>query len=325
VEEHLVPLGELYGTLCYNSSMKSRSLKTIIVLTPIILLLVGFHPAKGDIILTNEGFDFHAAQGPYIRDLTNKTYDSGFLSLYVNFHAAIFGNVWFSMNYSLDGKENETINLVDHYFGFFKQTGGHPDKNYLDGFIELPVLANGSHCITVYLECKWETGDSVGSHIHRGFDSQRVYFSVLSPIVLFMHQSYNTTEIPLDFSINDTASPIIYSLDSQANVTISGNTTITGLTEGTHSINIVTPDAEWHWVNFDTATFNVTLPSPNPKPSLTSPTLLLLTVLLSIVAAISIMIFLRKRGVKQPIIFFYKRYTERIVYCRLKHSSRHRV
>jgi len=47
---------------------------------------------------------------------------------------------------------------------------------------------------------------------------------------------YATNSIPLTFTISRTASWIGYSLDEQANVTISGNTTLTDLQDGWHDV-----------------------------------------------------------------------------------------
>ena len=278
--------------------MKSE-LPIILLSTSVILFLVSISTTKGNIILRDaQGTEFQTASGPYISFPANKTYDSGLLTLSVNFHAIIGGGVSHLMSYSLDGKKNETVPLIDHYFGFFKERGGQPEKNYWDGLVELPVLSNGTHFITVYLEgnyCNYYRNHS--AYYETAFDSQTVYFTVLSPVALLMeNQPYNSTEIPLNFYVNAVPPQILYSLDSQTNVTISGNTTLTGLTEGLHSINIYTPDEEGRWVNFDTATFIVTKTVPTPT---SSPTPLLLIGLLSIATlAISVLLFFKRRKAK---------------------------
>jgi hypothetical protein len=303
VAERSVPLGELYDASLFfffcSLAMSSRMFETIFAYASILLLLVSLHFAKGDIVFQDEGFDFHVATGPYIKSPDNSAYTSGLLGLYVSFHAAIFGNVGFSMNYSLDDKENVTLTLVQHYFGFFKQTGGHPEQNYLDGFVELPILCNGSHSITVYLKCDWETGDAAGSHMHTSYDSQSIHFTVLSPIALLMQNNYNSTEIPLVFYVNGTYSQVVYDLDNQHSVTIAGNSTLTGLNEGTHSINIYSLDDKEHLAGFDTATFRVIKVTNSPSSILPTPNCLLLVLLTSIVIlAVSLLWFFGIRRVR---------------------------
>jgi hypothetical protein len=55
--------------------------------------------------------------------------------------------------------------------------------------------------------------------------------------------TYDTNDIPLTFTVNEPASLISYSLDGQAEVAISGNTTLSGLDVGTHNITIYAKDS----------------------------------------------------------------------------------
>ena len=273
--------------------MKIELAKLIPILTLIFLLLFGVNPASCNIIFIHDGHELTAAIAPYIMSPSSQTYTSGWLTLYVNFKGWIFGNVWFSMNYSLDGNDNQTVPLKDHYFGFFPQTGGHPEKNYWDASAELPVLSNGSHWLTVYLECRWDTYDSSGTHTHEGFDSQTVYFSIRSPIMLLLeNQTYKTDAIPLNFYANEQVSQIAYSIDNQSNVTTSGNSTLSGLAEGVHSINVYAADAQGHWVYFDAAKFAIVKPATSTT---FSPMLLLfISLIIVVIALMFILVFFRR-------------------------------
>jgi hypothetical protein len=160
-------------------------------LCPVIaLVLLSFSSIMGyagcNIVFTENGHNWVVATFPYILSPANQTYNLGLRNLTVSFKGFIWGNMYFSMNYSLDGKGNQTIPLEPHYFGSFLQ--GDPDKNYWDGSTELPNLGNGSHCLAVYLEVVWETFDSSGSHNQTMIDSQTVNFAVSSPIESLMPQ-----------------------------------------------------------------------------------------------------------------------------------------
>jgi len=61
---------------------------------------------------------------------------------------------------------------------------------------------------------------------------------ILSPC----NMTYATSSVPLTFTINKVASWIGYSLDGQANVTISGNSTLTALQDGTHYVVVYAND-----------------------------------------------------------------------------------
>jgi len=78
---------------------------------------------------------------------------------------------------------------------------------------------------------------------------------------------YSSTDVPLQFIINEAASQISYSLDNHANVTINGNTTLTGLVEGSHSLTIYANDAAGNMGTSQTIYFTVTQSQSEPFPT----------------------------------------------------------
>jgi hypothetical protein len=56
--------------------------------------------------------------------------------------------------------------------------------------------------------------------------------------------TYLTGNVPLNFTINGNTTQITYSLDEQANVTIPGNTTLTGLSVGAHNVTVYAWDID---------------------------------------------------------------------------------
>jgi hypothetical protein len=58
----------------------------------------------------------------------------------------------------------------------------------------------------------------------------------VSVVSLENNRTYSAADIPLFFMVNEPLSKISYSLDGLANVTVSGNTTLTGLSSGQHSL-----------------------------------------------------------------------------------------
>jgi hypothetical protein len=174
---------------------KTRVSPTVALVLLLFSSIVGC--ASCNIVFRGNWPDLVATTSSYIISPANQTYNSGLLNLTVSFKGLIWGNIYFSMNYSLDGKDNQTIPLTSHYFGSFLQ--GDPDQNYWDGSEEPPVLLSGSHCLTVYLEAIWETYDSSGSHNQTRIDSQTVHFAVASLIQLQTPQhptNYSSTSQP---------------------------------------------------------------------------------------------------------------------------------
>jgi hypothetical protein len=119
------------------------------------------------------------------------------------------------ISYSLDGKANVTIS---------------------ENSVILPVLPDGSHNIVVYASDL--AGNTGASRIIRfTVDTQPPNISLLSP----QNRIYNTTDISLTLTANERIRWFGYSVDGQANVTISGNHTL-GLDDGMHNIVVYARD-----------------------------------------------------------------------------------
>ena len=153
----------------------------------------------------------HRAIKPVVSVLSpeNKTYNVS--SVPLTFTVSEPGS-W--IGYSLDEQANVTIT----------------------GNTTLTGLSDGIHSLTVYAS---DLFGNIGS-------SSKVYFTIDTPprisILSPENKTYDTTDIPLNFTVNETASWIAYSLDSQANVTIAGNTTLSELSYGSHSLIVYAKD-----------------------------------------------------------------------------------
>lgn len=79
---------------------------------------------------------------------------------------------------------------------------------------------------------------------------------VLSPQNL-AYATCATSVVPLTFTINETICWIGYSLDGQANITVSGNTTLTRLTDGDHYITVYANDTYSYVSSSDTIHFTI--------------------------------------------------------------------
>lgn len=213
---------------------------------------------KADLV-SSDGYTI--AYQPYIVFPSNYAiYDSRVLTLNVSFHGMIFAETKYYLTYSLDGKEPEVLPLVMYYYGSWIINPENWERNHIDGSVILPELSEGSHKITIWLECD-------GS-----YDNQTVYFTIklidktppLISEISVKNKTYNSTDIPLVFNINETTSHICYSLDNHANVTINGNTTLTGLTEGSHNLIIFANDTAGNMGSSQTINFTV---NPEIQPT----------------------------------------------------------
>jgi N-acetylneuraminic acid mutarotase len=76
------------------------------------------------------------------------------------------------------------------------------------------------------------------------------------------NQTYNGSSVPLVFTVNKPVNWTGYSLDGQENVTLTGNTTISGLTNGLHNVTVYAKDAFENMGTSETISFSVEVPFP---------------------------------------------------------------
>jgi hypothetical protein len=130
----------------------------------------------------------------------------------------------------------------------------------------LTKLSEGPHTITVWVAewmdyISYDIGlGSVYSNVTFIIDSIPPNISILSP----EPKAYNTSDVPLDFTVNETASQITYSLDGQENITATGNMTLTRLSNGAHNVTVYAADEAGNMGASETATFTVAVPEPFP-------------------------------------------------------------
>jgi hypothetical protein len=153
---------------------------------------------------------------------------------------------------------------------------GFPDSSYS---IDLSDVWGGNLSITVYavgvglIEKGSEVVDSFHSYTYYDRFEMTGYstvsfvkdlvppkISVLSP----QNTTYTAPDVKLDFTVNEGVSQILYSLDNEGNQTITGNTTLTGLLNGEHSVTLYVADLAGNAASPKTLFFNVNSPEPFP-------------------------------------------------------------
>jgi hypothetical protein len=91
--------------------------------------------------------------------------------------------------------------------------------------------------------------------------------SVVPPVITHIspqNQTYTSSKIPIVFNINEDQSWSGYSLDNLANVTINENTTITEISNGSHSLVIYANDTFGSMGKSDIVFFEAKTESFNP-------------------------------------------------------------
>ena len=106
-------------------------------------------------------------------------------------------------------------------------------------------------------------------------------------ILSLKNETYAKPEFHLNFTINEPVSWIGYSLDGQENVTITGNTTLSGLSNGLHSIIIYANDTVGNVGGSEPVTFFIKEPFPT--------TLVIVSIITVVVISIVLLFDFKKR------------------------------
>jgi hypothetical protein len=107
-------------------------------------------------------------------------------------------------------------------------------------------LSEGLHTLRVQVTAIFRRGTSVrwtppglSELVAFTVNTTAPQVSILSPAQL---KTYNTTTLPLEFTVSEPAASLSYGLDGGAYVPIAGNTSLSGLSEGKHTIIVQAED-----------------------------------------------------------------------------------
>jgi len=90
-------------------------------------------------------------------------------------------------------------------------------------------------------------------------------------VLTMENKTYDTSDVPLSFTVNEPVSQTSYSLDGQDNVTFAGNTILTGLSEEEHNVTVYATDNAGNIGASETITFTVAKPEPLPTTRVIAP------------------------------------------------------
>ena len=199
----------------------------------------------------------------------NATYNGNIITVncYVGYNWEIC-----SVFYSLDGQGMSSVTNQAVISREEANGGKSPSvtRTTLKCSVALSNLAEGWHEITFYLVAKgkfnlifesYERGDIIESASTAfKIDNTPPEVSVLSPV----NKTYDSPEVPMNFTVNEVVMLIKYSLDKGENVTITGNTNLTGLRNGEHNVRVYATDEAGNTGVSETIFFTIELPKPSP-------------------------------------------------------------
>ena len=251
-----------------SSAQKNRILTTILIYALLLSALAGtslVNLATANPVYTKPDYNEFTMYSP----LQNQTYNLCNLTL----EFTVKTNANHAYCYTLDGSGeyltgpiwNDFLKVKQELIGQVVISDDSPAPGYppFPPYTEytwncsatLPQLSEGKHNLTIY------TGlDKVNVHAAY-YPLLTVYFAVSSPpsvtVLSLESKTYGTADVPLDFAVSKPFSRAAYSLDGQANVTVTGNTTLTGLSSGQHSLTVYAWDTLGSTGTSETITFTV--------------------------------------------------------------------
>jgi hypothetical protein len=163
------------------------------------------------------------------------------------------------MGYSIDGLTSVTL------------TGNTTLRSQVEGMFSLTVYARDA------------AGNlGISEPVNFAIDTISPRFSLLSP----ENKTYAAGDISLNLTVNEAISQITYSLDGQENVTIAGNTTLAGLSYGSHRLTVYATDTAGNTGVSETVYFSI-----EPFPT----TLVAVAVMSAASAGASLLLYFGKR------------------------------
>jgi parallel beta-helix repeat protein len=315
---HSVPGISLQGT-------SNVTVKNFLVVSQGERFGVFLNDASNNLIIDNEVSGFWSIQalngisfaGIYVRGGNSNTITQN------NLMYNLFGMLFISTSYNLIVQNNITSNLPDwspntcgiYFFGSSNNTIYH--NNFVNNTYQAQVSNSANAWDDVYLGNYWsnynarypnaiQVDDSGLYNIPYSIDEKNIdrypltqpfnseFYAIKIPLKIFImspvHQGFNGSSIPLSFTVNKHVVWMSYSLDRQDNVTITGNATLSGLTNGLHNITVYAKDEFENTGASKTISFSVDLPE-------SFPTLVVMAVGAASVSVVgvSLLVYVRKR------------------------------
>lgn len=251
--------------------------KAIIVLT---ILVIGlFASMLVEVQTANAQYTQNGAGCPLVSPVnisspSNATYGSNLLTLNINIESLFDDTIYqYVVVYCIDGQNNVTIPSSSLSFDLPNGDTGAFTIVKCVGSVALPQLDEGSHCLTVYATYV-RLDNTRGNWPAVIYDSSTVSFTIndgIPPAITnlsIINGTYLQNNLTLSFTTDKPTSWMGYSLDGTENLTIAGNTTLTSLSNGSHSLVIYANDTLGNMGASAPVNFSVDVPSTTKQSTL---------------------------------------------------------
>ena len=199
-----------------------------------------------------------------------------------------------AVSYKYDWQENYT-SLYEYMPGTMNESTPFPSSlSEFSTAINLTSIPEGNHTLIVraqeggvYIINK---GDVTYSYGFKNNASATLHFVVDLPPTIKVsieNKTYYSADLPLDVITDGNLTELSYSLDNQSNISLSGNTTLTGLKPGIHTLTLYASDQIGN-STLNTVSFVIADPFP---------TTLIIVALVAVCLILSLMVvMIRNRG-----------------------------
>ncbi|MCJ7632509.1 hypothetical protein MUP77_08985 [Candidatus Bathyarchaeota archaeon] len=213
-----------------------------------------------------------------------------------------------SVDCIIDGSQK--VNIANS--GALDSEYNNPEAARLKG--NLPELSEGKHTIQFSVESVsyylspdrdtsyfgfWKALDFPDKYYQSTYSNEVSFITDTTPpsisILSIENKTYFTAEVPLNFAVSEPTSGITYCLDNMSNVTIAGNSTLTGLSNGSHDLTAYAWDTAGNIGASGTIKFTIAQETEfqSPKPF---PTTLVIASIASVAAiGLGLLVYFKKR------------------------------
>lgn len=192
--------------------------------------------------------------------------------------------------YQVDWQQNRTyVDWENNTYEDFKRIA----VQTLTFSCDLTGIPEGNHIILVHATEEIPNPDLLFLPIeYTSFAFANFTIDTTPPSVLILSPeatAYDTSDVPLNFTVNESVSQVTYSLDGQKNVTVSGNMTLTELSDGAHNITVYAWDDAGNIGASETVYFSIKQPEAFPTLLIVA-----IVVIVAVVCAILLVYFRRR-------------------------------
>jgi len=159
--------------------------------------------------------------------------------------------------YTVDWDQN--VSYVYEYYNVAKNFFDSEKRSEFSYRLNVTGIPDGNRTVTVYAEEYGYYESGVGFYA-TGFSNVSFTVDTSPPDVSFLSLkgvTYRSADVPLNFTVSESASKIEYVLDDDDAVMVEGNVTLAGLSAGVHNITVYVWDAAGNVGASETVTFMV--------------------------------------------------------------------